>query len=164
MPTSAKVTSFGQVTARVRRVDQGLGRARGGLPRRGDLGLLEVEHVQHLRDDRRDPQLERRAEVVGQGLERVVVLLGRPLGDLTGLIKGVEHDPAQQRGPVGEAAVERRDPDPGPLGDLVQRDPGALLGDQVAGRGEQLLEVPTGVGAHGHRLTLAKRRKFLHIS
>ena len=90
------------------------------------------------------------AEVGGERLEGVVVLLGGPLGGDPGLLERVEHDAAQQRGAVGEAAVERRDPDPGPMGDLVQGDAGALLGDQVAGRGEQLLEVAPGVGAHGH--------------
>ena len=81
----------------------------------------------------------------GQRLQRrlVDVLLGR----VADRLDFVEVDRFEQVLAGREVAVERPDPDPGAAGDVLERRAGALLGELLAGGGDQLLVVATGVGA-----------------
>jgi len=59
----------------------------------------------------------------------------------------VQSDRAQERGAVRKAAVQGGDADPGAAGDLVQRRVSALLDEDLAGSGEDVLAVAASVGA-----------------
>jgi len=154
----------GQVSALVGGVDQCGDRLHRSVTDLGDLGVVGVDQVEHLRHHCGNAQLEGEPQVRRQRLEGIVHLRGA-LGRVTRAGQCVDDHRAEQRLAVGEPPVERRDADAGPAGDVVERHVRPALGDQLARSREQLFQVAPGVGSHrhGHSLDL-NWRKCLHFS
>ena len=62
------------------------------LSRRAQLGVIEVEPVQHERDHGCYPQLQGGTEVGRERVEAPVVVGEGPLGGDPGLLEGVQND------------------------------------------------------------------------
>ncbi len=119
----------------------------GGLARAPELFVLKGDGPQQRGHDGRDAQVERAVHVAREGGPGVGCLDLGAAGDLGGAGQDVECDGALEAGAVGEAAIKGGNADAGAAGNLVEGRVGAMLDEDVAGGGEELLTVAAGIGA-----------------
>ncbi len=98
-----------------------------------------------------------------QRLEGIGLLGQRQTSLIRHARQDIQRHSAQQRRTIGKPPVQRADAHPRSLGDLLEWRARAAIGEDVAGRDQNLVAVPARIGTHAWRLT-GRRSMFRCIT
>jgi hypothetical protein len=112
------------------------------------LVSLEVQPAGQDRHNRGDPELHGATKVPAQRLKSVGLLGDRQPRLVGDHGEDMDRHRPHERRTVGEAAVERCDPNARPTGDVLQRRVRTLVNEHIASRHQQAFAVAAGIDTH----------------